>query len=68
MPRQQRLPVVRFACGVTTPVCRVRFTAASCERLQLPLELAWALSVRAREMDITACMRACQRALSCAPR
>ena len=25
-------------------------------------------SVRARKMDITACLRACQRALSCTPR
>jgi ATP-dependent DNA helicase PIF1 len=41
----QRLPIVRFACGATTPVCRVRWEAAGCSRTQLPLDLAWALSV-----------------------
>ena len=39
---------MRFACGVTTPVCRVRWACAGAGgggRTQLPLELAWALSV-----------------------
>jgi ATP-dependent DNA helicase PIF1 len=48
--------VVRFACGVTTAVCRVRWElAGGCARTQLPLGLAWALSVhKAQGMSLDA--------------
>lgn len=46
----QGLPVVRFASGKVLTIARERWTVASggrlaAQRVQLPLELAWAMSV-----------------------
>lgn len=43
--KASKLPVVRFACGIETTVAHVKWELAGISRTQLPLDLAWALSV-----------------------
>ena len=58
---------MRFACGVTTRVCRVRWElSGGASRSQLPLALRWALSVhKAQGMSLDAVEVSLSRAWEC---
>jgi ATP-dependent DNA helicase PIF1 len=62
----QGLPVVRFASGRVVTVGRERWTIASGgrmagQRVQLPLDLAWAMSVhKSQGMTLDRCACVCE--------